>query len=73
MAANLLALAAGRTLMKHISDTTLRIVSASIFFIFGSWSLFQFFSPTQLQIVLYCLILFLSACLYSMWQERKVR
>lgn len=73
MAANLLALAAGRTLMKHISDTTLRIVSAAVFFIFGSWSLFQFFSPTQLQIVLYCLILFLSACLYSMWQERKAR
>ena len=43
----------------------------AVFFLFGSWTLFQLFSPTQLQIVIYCLILFLSAYLYVLWQERR--
>ena len=71
LAANLLALAAGRFLLKHISDSALRLFSATVFFLFGSWTLFQLFSPTQLQIVIYCLILFLSAYLYALWQERR--
>ncbi len=71
LAANLLALAAGRFLMKHISDSAMRLFSATVFFLFGSWTLFQLFSPTQLQIVIYCLILFLSAYLYALWQERR--
>ena len=57
--------------MKHISDSALQLFSATVFFLFGSWTLFQLFSPTQLQIVIYCLILFLSAYLYALWQERR--
>ncbi|MFR2885905.1 MAG: TMEM165/GDT1 family protein [Merdibacter sp.] len=44
LAANLLALAAGRFLMKHISDSALRLFSATVFFLFGSWTPFQLFS-----------------------------
>lgn len=68
---NLFALTIGKVLLSHISASSLRLLSAVVFFGYGSWSLFRLYPMSQLQIVCYCLFLFTAAFFYSLWQERK--
>lgn len=70
-AANLLALTLGRLLFRHISEATMHLISATVFFLFGSLSLIRLFSFTQAQLILYCLLLFTTAYFYACWQQRK--
>ena len=70
---NLFAVTLGRHLLAHVREKTLHLLSAFLFFGFGSWMLFQLYVPTQTQVVIYCLLLFTLAYLYALWQKRRTR
>ena len=70
---NLFAVTLGRHLLAHVREKTLHLLSAFLFFGFGSWMLFQLYVPTQTQVVIYCLLVFTLAYLYALWQKRRTR
>ncbi len=71
IASNLFVLTIGKLILSHVPNDLLRIFSATIFFGYGSWTLFHVFAPSQLQIVLYCLFLFSLAYAYFLWQSKR--
>lgn len=71
IASNLSMLTLGKLVLSHIPNGLLRIFSATIFFGYGSWTLFHVFAPSQLQITLYCLFLFSFAYGYFLWHSKR--
>ena len=68
---NTIAVLIGKALFRHVRTSTLQLLSAVLFFLYGSYTLFSVYPPSQVQLVIYCLCLFTVAYFFALWQYRK--